>query len=348
MQTPTIDYQEESVYARTRLISLFIFTLGSFAITTELIPKIPLVRLVLGGMIILSILYNAFIAYKPDMLVSVRKNVLILMDLLALTLFIVIFEKYGIYLFVFYVLIVMQSSLYFGIKYAFTSFFSATVSWVLLFVYSPYWHGHYDVIITFAITTFLISVFVLRFIRSTAESYDESAETVIPEEPEVKHTFLDNIPSRDIYKKTIEDMIKRKESFNLLFISLDKFQTITDKHGFEIGERVMEEAVKRLKKSINRDDFLARLGGREFVIISKQERVSLRKFLKTLEENTIGACSVEGITVLIKINIGVSLFPENGQTVMAVSKCADDALRAAEKSSGLHHMFYGSIKSGTP
>ena len=348
MQTSNIDYQEERAYAGIRLIILFILTLASFLITTELIPKIPLVRLVLGGMIILSIVYNAFIAYKPDMLVSVRKNALILMDLLALTLFIVIFEKYGIYLFVFYVLIVMQSSLYFGLKYAYTSLASATVSWVLLSAYSPYWHMHYDIIIAFAITTLLISIFVLRFIRRTVESYDEPAETVIPEQFKAKHTVLENIPDREMYKETIEGLIKSKEPFNLLFISLDKFQNITDKHGFEIGELVMQEAAKRLGKSINEDDFLARLGAREFVIISKLERVSLRKFLKKLEENTIGACSVEGINVLIKINIGVSLFPENGQTVMAVGKCADEALRAAEKSPSLHHILYGSIKSGTP
>lgn len=348
MQTPNMDYQEERVYASTRLISLFIFTLVSFAITTEMIPKIPLVRLVLGGMIILSLLYNAFIAYRPDMLVSVRKNVLIFVDLLALTLFIVIFEKYGIYLFAFYVLIVMQSSLYFGMTYAVTSLFSAIVSWVLLFVYSPYWHAHYDVIIAFAITTLLISAFVLKFISKTNELDAEPAESVILEQPDTKYAFLANIPNREMYKETIEDLIKRKETFTLLFISLDKFHTLTDKHGLEIGEGIMDEAAKRLKKSIDEDDFLSRLGGGEFAIITKKERVSLRKFLKKLEENTIGVCNVEDISALIRINTGVSLFPEDGQTVMAVGKCADDALRVAEKSPSLHHMFYGSIKSGTP
>lgn len=344
MQTSTIDYQEERVYAATRLIILFIFTLSSFIISTDMIPKIPLVHLVLGGMILLSIAYNAFIAYKPDLFVSMRKNVLILVDLLALTLFILIFEKYGVYLFSFYVLIVMQSSLYFGAKHAYTGLFSATVAWVLLYIYSPYWHTRYDIIIAFAITTLLITLFSIRFIRTAEETETVLAEAVMEEQPDEKNIFLASMPSREQYKEVIQDTINRKETFTLLFISLDKFQTLTDRHGVQIGEKIMEEAAKRLKESIGTDDFLARLGWGEFVIISKQERVSLRKYLKRLEENTMGVCKVGRINALIKINIGVSLYPENGQTVLLVSKCADDALHAAKESSSVNHMFYGNIQ----
>ena len=203
MQTQNIYYHEERVYASTRLIILFILTLFSFVISTDMIPKILLVRLVLGGMILLSMLHYAFIAYQPDMLVSVRKNVLIFLDLAALTLFIYIFEKYGIYLFSFYVLIVMQSSLYFGKKYAYASIFSATVSWVLLSIYSPYWHARHDVIFAFAITTFLISLFSLRFIRGIEETYEDQTETVIKAKPKVKRKFP-KLPSKEKYKELLE------------------------------------------------------------------------------------------------------------------------------------------------
>ena len=344
MQTRNIDYQEERVYAATRLIILFIFTLSSFIISTDIIPKIPLVRLVLGGMILLSIAYNAFIAYKPDLFVSVRKNVLIFVDLLALTLFILIFEKYGVYLFALYVLIVMQSSLYFGVRYAYTSLASATLAWVLLYIYSPYWHTRYDIIIAFAVTALMTTLFSIRFIRTAEETETVLAEAVIEAQPDEKNTFLASMPSREKYKEAIEDIIKRKEPFNLLFISLDKFQVLTDRHGFKTGEKIMEEAAKRLKNSLNDDDFLARLGGGEFVIISKQKRTFLRKYLKKLEENTMGVCKVDGINALIKIHIGVSLYPENGQTVLLVSKCADDALHAAKENSSVNHMIYGNIQ----
>lgn len=341
MQTQNIYYYEERVYVGTRLIILFILALASFVISTDMVPKILLVRLALGGLILISMLHYAFIGYRPETLVGLRKNVLIFLDLLILTFLIAIFEKYGIFLFSFYVLIVMQSSLYFGEKYMYTSIASVIVLWILLAKYSPYWQAHNDIIIAFAITTFLVSLFSFQFIGG---EYEEADEAVTVAKPNVKHTFLTNIADRKMYKEVLQDTLKQKETFNLLFIGVDNFQAFTDQHGSEASESLLEETAKRLKKSIDEDDFLARLGANEFVIISKKQRVFLRKFLKKLEDNTIGACQIDGINTRIELNIGVSLYPENGQTEMILGKCADDAMRAAKETSNAHHMFYGSIE----
>lgn len=212
MQTRNINYYKERRFAGIRLIILFILILSSFVISTELITKIPLVRLVLGGMILLSILYNAFIAFKPDMFVLLRKNAVILFDLSALTLLILIFEKYGLYLFAFYILITIQSSLYFGKKYAYASIVYAAVSWVLLSIYSPYWHAHHDMIIVLAASTFLISLFSLQFIGRAEKRDNSTDETLIEEEPaEIaiekehmkKHKFP-NLPSEEKYDDLLE------------------------------------------------------------------------------------------------------------------------------------------------
>jgi len=339
MQTSNIQYQEERVYASTRLILLFIFTLASFIISTEMVEKIPLVRLVLEGLIVFSIAYNAFIAYKPDTLVQLRKNVLIFVDLLALTLFIIIFEQYGIYLFGFYVLIVMQSGLYFGLKYIYTSLFSAVLSWVILSEYSEYWTNHYDIIIAFAMTTLILSMFALRFIRTSEVSEIDREKS--SKKIEKKTTFLKNIADRSVYQDTIEKKINHKETFNLLFIGLENFKKITESYGIETGEQVMNETAQRLNDCMDNREFFARLGTNEFVVISSRERSEMRTFLKSMENNTRSACIIDDLSLDVKINIGVSFFPENGQSVMAMSKAAGDALRAAEKNNSAQHVFYG-------
>jgi len=212
MQIKNTDYYEERSFAGTRLSILFILILSSFLISTDVITKIPFVRLVLGAMILLSILYNAFIAFKPDMFVLLRKNAVIFLDILALTLVIFIFDKYGIYLFVFYVFITIQSSLYFGKKYAYASITYAAVSWVLLFIYSPYWHMQHDILMIVSLSTFLISLVSLPFIGRSVKSEYISDEAVIEEEPaeiaiakeHKKNHKFPNLPNEEKH----EDLLK--------------------------------------------------------------------------------------------------------------------------------------------
>ena len=212
MQIKNTDYYEERSFAGTRLSILFILILSSFLISTDVITKIPFVRLVLGAMILLSILYNAFIAFKPDMFVLLRKNAVIFLDILALTLVIFIFDKYGIYLFVFYVFITIQSSLYFGKKYAYASITYAAVSWVLLFIYSSYWHTQHDILMIVSLSTFLISLVSLPFIGRSVKSEYISDEAVIEEEPaeiaiakeHKKNHKFPNLPNEEKH----EDLLK--------------------------------------------------------------------------------------------------------------------------------------------
>lgn len=214
MQTKNIDYYVERRFAGSRLIILFILILFSFIISTDVLTKIPLVRILLGSMILLSIPYNFFIASKPYKLVPLRKNAVIFLDLLALTLFILIFEKYGTYLFIFYVLITIQSSLYFGKKYAYLSIAYAPVSWVFLSIYSPYWHAHHDIIIVLAITTFLISLVSLQFIErivardsapdETTVSEEEPTEMAIEKDHHKKNHRFPNLPSKEKYEDLLE------------------------------------------------------------------------------------------------------------------------------------------------
>ncbi len=337
MLSPDIDYQEEKNYVRNRLMALFVITFLSFGISFEIISQILLVRLVLGGLILISMLHYSFIVYQPDMLVFYRKNVLIFLDLLTLTLLIYIFEKYGLFLFPFYILIVMQSGLTFGKEYLYTSLIAATISWVLLSLYSSYWHTHYDIIIAFAMSTLLVTLFFRKFIVQEQEKKDEFSEVLI----DANHDVLRGIANRVRYKEVIQKTLKEKESFTLMFINLNK----DDTYGDHIRDSVLQEVAIRLRKSINDDDFLAHLGGNEFVIITKRQRVFLRKFLKKIEDNVIGYYHANGIKIRIELSIGVSLYPEDGQTEMIISKCADDAMHAAKENPNAHHVFYGGIKS---
>jgi diguanylate cyclase (GGDEF)-like protein len=114
---------------------------------------------------------------------------------------------------------------------------------------------------------------------------------------------------------------------------IDHFKDINDTYGHAVGDEVLRQAAVRLKESLRITDTVARLGGDEFVALieevrgrSDASRVAF-KLLELFRRPFI----VEGHEVLIRVSIGVALYPENGETVEVLLKKSDDALYTAKE-----------------
>src|SRR5213596_121639 len=56
----------------------------------------------------------------------------------------------------------------------------------------------------------------------------------------------------------------------LFFMDLDRFKNINDTLGHQFGDRVLQEAAKRLANCVREGDIIARLGGDEFVLLVEE------------------------------------------------------------------------------
>jgi len=342
--TKNIYYQEEKKYLTTRLTFLIILTLLSFVLFEKtgsgMIEKSFFISMILGGLLLFSFFHYAFVVKKPHSFIKIRKNLIVIADLAVLTVLVGMMQKSGIYFLPLFVWIVMWSASSFGISYFYTSITTVAVSWVVLLVYSPYWVEHYDVLLAFTITTFLLPVYYLKYIvRVHAQNY-ELTEVLTSTTKDATYDELTGVANRKKYKEEIRDALKKREPFSLCFIDLNKFKGINDTHGHHIGDDVLKEVTRRLSDYLGENDFLARLGGDEFVIISRRKKIFMKKFIEKLEHEVIGKFQVEGITVPIELSIGISHFPEDSKTEMMLSKYSDEAMYVAKKSPNTYHMFY--------
>jgi len=350
-------YQEERQYGGVRLTILFILTFFSIIlfeqVDIQMAEKMFFVKVVLVGMLLISMLHYLFILRKPHTLIISRKVMLILLDLSVLTFFISIFEQNGLFLLPLYIVIVMQNGLSFGIAYFYASIALASVSWVLLLLYSPYWREENEIIATFAMTTFLIPLFYLKFIGKVHEKNDELSEILSTTKHDANHDILTGLPNRKRYKEEINKIIKSKEFFALLFIDLNKFKAINDTYGHDVGDSVLQEVSKRLLSIMGKKDFLVRLGGDEFVIITRRKKIFLDKFIEKLEQTAIGDHAIHDVTVFIELSMGISLYPDdikgstlqNGGVEATLVRFADEAMYIAKKKPNTYHMLYSNIKS---
>lgn len=338
-------YQEERFYSMVRMSVLLLLTFLSFFISADLYPKIQLIQMVLGSLMIFSLAYHALITYRPNLFVALRKNTLMLMDFFILTFLVNSLGAQGIYLLPLYAIIVMQSSVSYGLGYYASGAVIATASLAYLATLSDYWKGQYDVIVAFGITTLLVPLFYIKTQLRLHKKIGEAEEKIayVDQLEEEMSIELTGVKDRDTYKKSLKELVKEKSPFTLLFISL--VQTDEDKEEEHINEIVLQEIVDNVNNALGQDDLFARLGGNEFAIISKYPRAFFRKYLQKLEDAITSADKVNGKSVRIEPNIGVALYPEDGRNEMTVGKCADEAMHAVREKANVRHLFYRGIAS---
>ena len=338
------EYLEERFYSMIRMNVLLLLTFASFFISPSVFSYIQLLQLVLGILLLFSLAYHAFITYRPSSFVVLRKNVLMFMDFAVLTFFINILGEEGVYLMPLYTIIVMQGSVSYGLNYYISGALIATGGLAYLAIASPYWREQYDVIVAFGITTLLVPLFYIKTLLRMDRKIGEAEEKIayVDKLEEQISVELDGVADRESYKKKMKELIKEKEMFSLLFISLVQ---VSDGKEEGVSDVLLQDIADGIQNVLDRDDHFARLSESEFVIISQRPRAFLRKYLQKLEKAITSTHRLNGRSVRIEPNIGVALYPEDGQTEMSVAKCADEAMSAVREKQNVHYLFYRGIAS---
>ena len=113
-------------------------------------------------------------------------------------------------------------------------------------------------------------------------------------------------------------------------IDLDRFKPVNDTYGHEAGDTVLQVIGKRLKDSLRKTDFVARIGGDEFVILiedCKNINALIPIFNKIEETVRVPVVLSESRTVEVGLSMGVHICHiDNDVTADTLLRYADNAL----------------------
>lgn len=164
-----------------------------------------------------------------------------------------------------------------------------------------------------------------------------------------QHDSLTGLPNRLLFHDRLDQALRMAvqgcSRLAVLLLDLDRFKTINDTLGHEAGDRLLQQAAKRLLACIRGGDTLARLGGDEFVIIQmelrqKADAVALAKRIKNAFAKTF---DLGGQHVQVSTSIGIATAdPGRQETGNAgeLLRRADLALyQAKSETRGAHRFF---------
>ncbi len=172
-----------------------------------------------------------------------------------------------------------------------------------------------------------------------AEARDDLSKSQVKEEETRQitlHDALTGLPNRVLFEQRLEHgLIQAKRhgwKLAVLFIDIDKFKSINDTYGHDLGDKVLLMVANRLQSSVREEDMVCRWGGDEFVclLLDVKQEANITRIAEKMVNRIAEACEFNGTVLSIRPSIGISIYPADGETADILFKNADTAMYKAK------------------
>lgn len=146
--------------------------------------------------------------------------------------------------------------------------------------------------------------------------------------------LLTDVHNRFSLEKQLDSLIAHSGAapvcFGLVYVDLDDFKQVNDRHGHRMGDRCLQQVADRLKRQLRPGDMLARLGGDEFAAVAPavRSRADVEEIAARLERCFDEPFLLDGLPLAVSASVGFALYPEHGTTRDTLLGAADASMYA--------------------
>lgn len=160
------------------------------------------------------------------------------------------------------------------------------------------------------------------------------------------HDVLTGLPNRRLFEERLAQGLRQAKRKNgsvaVIFIDLDRFKFINDSLGHTFGDLLLQEVAERLITIVRKDDTISRQGGDEFTVLidGMSDHQEVLEIARRIQFDISKPFLIQNMEVQITTSIGISIYPDHGNTVENLIKYADTAMYRAKENGKNNIQFY--------
>lgn len=158
------------------------------------------------------------------------------------------------------------------------------------------------------------------------------------------HDALTGLPNRKLMEDRLVQAVARagrnQSRLAVLLLDLDDFKLVNDTLGHAAGDDLLCQVAHRLELMVRENDTVARMGGDEFVfLVEVDESDDASEIAERVLHEVSAPIEINGHRLVTHLSIGISLYPEDGESPESLLRYADIAMYSA-KTSGKNRFAY--------
>ncbi|MEM7189739.1 MAG: EAL domain-containing protein [Pseudomonadota bacterium] len=152
------------------------------------------------------------------------------------------------------------------------------------------------------------------------------------------HDSLTDLPNRqyliDQLSQMLRDCHERGEEVAVLHVDIDRFKEVNDSYGHGAGDKVLQHVSRMMRRSLRHGDFIARVGGDEFVIVAPVDpkATEAERFGERILDAIASPLKIDDAECRVIANVGIAMSGDGPVTAGQLIMDTDIALYEAKKS----------------
>lgn len=158
------------------------------------------------------------------------------------------------------------------------------------------------------------------------------------------HDHLTGLPNQRSMHRHLSELLTAHVPFAVMLIDLDRFKSVNDSWGHEVGDLLLKSVTMRLGARLPDNARLFRYGGDEMVaVLQSADPAEVRSFAELLLERFEDSFVLKEREVDMTASIGIATYPEDGDEIDTLFKKADNAMYFSKQRGRNTFVLYRSI-----